>query len=304
MNAEALSKKPFLSLAAYGARPKTLVASLFPVVLGMLLARFQGNYNVIVYLATLLTAMFIQIGTNYANDYFDAQAGRDTKERLGPPRIGSLDLISKTALLSLTIISFTLACLFAIPLVAIGGNLIISMLALSVVLGIFYSYSRYSLANTGLANIVVFTVFGPLGTLMAYYFQTGAYDTKAAVFGIIPGCLSLMMFAMNNLRDFEEDKKSDKKTLVVRFGFDWGKREYICSLFLSWLCIPATMMLYSAPLLTLLPFLLLPKGLRLARKVLSAKTPLEIVPLFEETAKYNALFALIYIISWRLSTVI
>ncbi|MCH9616723.1 MAG: 1,4-dihydroxy-2-naphthoate octaprenyltransferase [Chlamydiia bacterium] len=302
MTAKTLSEKSFFSLAIYGARPKTLVASFFPVILGMLLARFNGFYDIKIYLCTLFTAGFIQIGTNYANDFFDSNAGRDTKQRLGPPRLGSLNLVSKRTLSNLMIFSFVAAATLSIPLISTGGPIITYLMIAAVILGMVYSYGRYSLANTGLSNLIVFVVFGPLGTVMSYYLQTGLYETKAAFLGILPGCLSLMLFAMNNLRDYEEDKAHGKKTLVVRFGFAWGKKEYLTALFSAWIILPISMMIYHTPLITLLPLFLLPKGMRLAKKVRDAQTPLDIIPLFEETAKYNVLFALCYILGWRIST--
>lgn len=302
MTTTAIKQKSFLPLIVLGARPKTLTASFFPVILGMLLARFEGRYNLVLYLSALLCAAFIQIGTNYANDFFDSRAGRDTSKRLGPPRLSALNLLPKNTVMMLMIGAFTLAGLFSIPLIKHSGNIILLFMALAVLLGIGYTYGKYSLANTGFSNLTIFIVFGPFGSFMSYYIQTGLLHFQPAFFGIIPGCLALMMFAMNNLRDIEEDTECGKKTLVVRFGFAYGKMEYLIALATSLLIIPLSMMLYNAPLITLLPLALLPKAIKLAGKVQNAKTPLEIVPLFEETAKYNLLFALTYILSWRIAT--
>lgn len=302
MTTKILSEKSFLSLVVYAARPKTLVASFFPVILGMLLARYNGFYDITIYLCTLFAAALIQIGTNYANDYFDSNAGRDTIHRLGPARLGSLGLLSKQALSTLMLFSFAGAAALSLPLIQKGGPIIVYLMIAAIILGILYSFGKYSLANTGLSNFTIFVVFGPLGTLMSFYLQTGLYQTKAAFLGILPGCLSLMLFAMNNLRDIDEDKAHGKKTLVVRFGFNWGKREYLTALFTAWVMPPLSMMIYNTPVVTLLPLVLLPKGVQLAKKVSSAKTPVDIIPLFEQTAKYNLLFALVYILSWRIAT--
>jgi 1,4-dihydroxy-2-naphthoate polyprenyltransferase len=300
MKAEALKQKNFFSLLLYGARPKTLVAALLPVVLGMFLAKSEGFYNIITYLYTLGCSVFIQIGTNFANDFFDSKAGRDTEKRLGPARIGSLGLLSKNVLLACTIISFVIASACAIPLAQIGGPVIYPLMALAVFLGFYYSWGKYSLANTGLANIVVFTVFGPLATSLTYYLQVGTFSKEAAFLGIIPGSLSIMMFAMNNLRDMDEDRTGGKKTLVVRFGFDWGKKEFLWALFLSWATIPLSMMLFHTSMLALIPLLLLPKGIKIGKQVFSAKSSNDIAPLFEVVAKYNSIYALLCAIAWRI----
>ena len=302
MYADSLKQKSFFGLILYGARPKTLVASFFPVILGMILARFDGHYNIAIYLYTLFAAMFLQIGANYANDFFDNKAERDTINRLGPPRLASSGLLSKEMILTLTITFFLVATILTIPLIQQGGNIIFYLLVFGIFLGVCYSFGRYSLANTGLSNIVVFIVFGPLSTMMTYYLQTFDYSLKAAFFGILPGALSLMLFAMNNLRDLEEDKKSNKKTLVVRFGFWCGKMEYTASLFLALLLPPLSMMLYKAPMITLLPLILIKMGMNLSMEIHGAKDSLAIIPLFEKTAKFNTLYALLYIIGWRLAS--
>ena len=293
--------KNFAQLALLGARPKTLTASFFPVILGMCLARFTGQYNLMLYLATLVCAAFVQIGTNYANDFFDAEAGRDTHKRLGPPRLAGNGLMPKKYVFWLMVVSFGIASIAAIPLVAAAGSVVLYLLILAVALGILYTYGKYSLANTGLSNLTIFIVFGPFGTFMSYYLQSGKSALAPAIYGIIPGCLSLMMFAMNNLRDFEEDRAGGKNTLVVRFGFAYGKMEYLLSLAISWLIIPLTMMLYQAPLITMLPLIWLPKASRLAKELSLAEKPEHIVPLFEKTAKYILLFALTYILAWRIA---
>jgi 1,4-dihydroxy-2-naphthoate octaprenyltransferase len=302
MNVQFLKQKGFFGLIVYGARPKTLVASFFPVILGMLLARFDHHYDIVIYLYTLFSALFLQIGTNYANDLFDHKAQRDTSHRLGPPRLGALGLLSQKELSILTFTSFFISAILAIPLIVKGGILIVFLLLLALFLGIFYSYGRYSLANTGLANIVVFIVFGPLGTAITYYLQSQSYSANAVFFGCLPGALSLMLFAMNNLRDMQEDKKGNKKTLVVRFGFLWGKIEYMLFLFIALVIPPLGLLFFNAPLITLLPLILLKQGFSLSHAVYKAFDSLEIVPLFEKTAMFNTLYALLTIIGWRIAT--
>ena len=301
MDARTLKQKSKVTLLYYGCRPKTLFASAFPVILGMLLAKFHGHYDIIIYLETLFAAILLQIAANYANDYLDHKDKWDTSERLGPPRLSSLNLISKKEsllILSLTIFS---AILLTIPLIIHGGKLILYLLFLGVFTVFFYSYGKYSLANTGLANLVVFFVFGPLATFTTYYLQTHIYSTEAALLGAIPGCLSIMLFTINNMRDIAEDKKGGKKTLIVRFGFIWGKIEYITALIISLLVPPIFVIYYNIPAITILPLFLLPKSMELAIKVIKTSSPKDIVPLFEKTAKYSILYALLYTIGWRIA---
>src|SRR5204863_5175225 len=67
-------------------RPRTLPAAIAPVLVGTALAIADGVFRPLAFIAALCGSVFIQIGTNLANDYSDARRGADTADRLGPVR--------------------------------------------------------------------------------------------------------------------------------------------------------------------------------------------------------------------------
>lgn len=299
---QTLKKPSLLSLYFLGARAKTLTASAYPVILGMVLARFDGSYNIYLYLCTIFTAVFLQIGCNLANDYYDGKEGRDTKNRKGPKRLSSSGVIEKSMLFSFMAVSFMICIISCIPLIQAGGRQIFYMLSLGIFLAIFYTKGKYSLANTGLASPVVLLVFGPIATAYCYFFQTGMFSAKAALFGFLPGSLSMMMFAMNNLRDIEEDRQANKNTLVVRFGFTYGKLEFFFFLLTSMLLPLFLAYYYSHPVITLLPCALFVVAYKIAYSVHIAKDSNDIIALFPKVARFNIFYSLLSIIGWRIAS--
>jgi 1,4-dihydroxy-2-naphthoate octaprenyltransferase len=205
-------------------RPKTLTASLCPILIGSALA---GSFNPFIFAFTLLTALAIQIGTNLANDYFDFIKGADTAARKGPMRVTQAGLASPRAMKWAMCCAFGIAAISGLFLVYQGGLGLILLLAISILLGLLYTAGPYPLAYLGLGDLFVFFFFGPIATAGTAYLQTGLFDPAAALAGIGPGALSTAIICVNNLRDVNEDRAANKKTLIVRFGTRFGKLEYV-----------------------------------------------------------------------------
>lgn len=214
-------------------RPKTLAASVSPVLVGSTMSVGYGSFDVLLALVILGAAICIQVGTNLANDFCDFDKGSDTACRLGPKRPLQRGVLSKEQVKRGAIISFTCAALFGSILVYRGG-LPIALIGISgIFFGIFYTYGRYALAYTGLADVFAFLYFGPLATWGTYFLFTDKMSLLSAVAGIGPGMLSVAMLSINNLRDAEEDRKSSKKTLAIRFGETFCKLEYIIAMLVA-----------------------------------------------------------------------
>src|SRR5690606_34985768 len=93
------------------ARPATLTAAVVPVAVGTACAHAIGALRIGPALAALFGAVWIQIGTNFANDVFDAEKGVDTAERLGPTRAVAAGLVSAAEMRVAMIVAFALATL-------------------------------------------------------------------------------------------------------------------------------------------------------------------------------------------------
>ncbi|MCH9613506.1 MAG: 1,4-dihydroxy-2-naphthoate octaprenyltransferase [Chlamydiia bacterium] len=279
------------------ARPKTLIASIAPVIIGTSIAFSDGSFNTGIFVATLLAAMSIQIGTNYANDYFDFIKGQDTSERKGPRRACASGLISPSHMKRGMILVFALAILSTALLIHVGGWPISVLLALAVLFGLAYTGGPFPLANLGLGDLFVLLFFGLIATATTHYLQAGYWSTTAIVAGVAPGLLGCAILAVNNLRDVNEDAKTGKRTLPVRFGETFGKIEYAVCIYLSTLTplylIHRTgkhqpIIFSSAALLFALP---------LIKDVFASR---QFNPVLAKTGLFYALFTILFAIGWIL----
>jgi 1,4-dihydroxy-2-naphthoate octaprenyltransferase len=239
----------------FAARPKTWIAGVSPVLIGASMAPLI-SWGVL--FLTLLFSLLIQIGTNFANDYFDFMKGADTEERKGPKRAVQQGWISPSSMKRGTFLIFIFAFLTAIPLMAIAGLWSLPLAILSIGFGLLYTGGPKPLGYLGLGEIFVFFFFGPVATCGTYFLQTNLLCEEVLLASIAPGLFSCALLIANNLRDEETDRKANKKTLVVRFGSLFGKIEYAFAIGLP-LFVPLILVLfYKAPINLLGPFFLFP----------------------------------------------
>lgn len=208
------------------ARLKTLPAAISPVMLGSALAFHDGMFDLLICLMTLLAAILIQIGTNFANDVFDFQKGTDRQDRKGPIRATQAGLISEENMKKAMWQTFALAICVGIYLALIGGWPIVIIGLASIVAGITYTGGPYPLGYHGLGDVFVFIFFGIIAVPGTYYLQTDTINSLSIWMGIIMGMLSNAILVVNNLRDADTDKLSGKKTLAVRFGKKFSRVQY------------------------------------------------------------------------------
>lgn len=237
-------------------RPKTLTASLVPVILGTMLAPISfSEMNWGLMASVLVSAFFIQIGTNIVNDALDFVKGADTEERLGPKRLIQNGFLSSTSCFILGMICFAMALITAIPFLLIGGAPFVLLMVISVFCGWAYTGGPYPLAYKGLGDLFVIVFFGLVLTGAAYYFQTGHLNLGVLVAGLQIGLLSTALLAINNLRDIDQDRLANKKTLAVRFGETFGKAEItfvvITPYLLNLYWLPLNHFMFYMPLFTL-----------------------------------------------------
>jgi 1,4-dihydroxy-2-naphthoate octaprenyltransferase len=274
-------------------RPKTLSASIAPVLIGGL---FADTLNLFLFSLTLITAMAIQVGTNLANDYFDCLKGADTSERKGPVRVTQAGLVSPEMMRNAIVLTFALAAGTGLFLAYEGGIVITGLLLLSITLGILYTAGPFPLAYIGLGDLFVLLFFGPIATAGTCYLQTHQFSYQAALAGMGLGMLSCAILTVNNLRDIEEDRKAHKKTLCVRYGALFGKMEYLFML-IGAAAIPLFFM--NQHPLTLLASLILIPAFPLIRTVFTDGRPEVINLLLPKTSILLILYTLLFCIGWK-----
>lgn len=280
-----------------GARPKTLIASLSPILMGSVIAFKQGVFNPLIFFLTVLFGLTIQVGTNFANDYFDFRKGADTEERKGPRRLTQSGLVTPATMKKATAITFGVAGLAAVYLVAQGGWLIGLLAALSIVLGYLYTGGPYPLAYLGLGDLFVLIFFGPVAVAGTVYLQTHELSSIAILAGLAPGLISTAILTSNNMRDIGEDRVAGKRTLPVRFGLTFGRIEYVCCLFVAG-AIPIILVAMTGKHFgSLLATLTLITALPLIKSALREK---QLAPLLPKTGKWMSLYTLAFLIGWFL----
>ncbi|MBS0616513.1 MAG: 1,4-dihydroxy-2-naphthoate octaprenyltransferase [Verrucomicrobia bacterium] len=260
------------------ARPKTLAASLCPVLIGGVLAFSHHAMQPLLFLFTLLTALGIQICTNLANDYFDFLKGADTKLRIGPVRITAAGLVAPATMRRVLLASFAVTALVSTPLIVQGGALMSILISLCLFLSFAYTGGPYPLAYLGLGDLFVLVFFGPGATLGTYYLQTGEFALLPALLGLPAGLISTAILTANNLRDVESDTAAHKKTLCVRFGRTFGKWEYALTLGLATI-LPSLWGYY-------LPLLAAPLTFILVRNAFRAREPRQFISVFLTTPPF------------------
>ncbi len=253
------------------ARPQTLPAAVAPVLVGTGLALHEHVFDLLPALFALLGAALIQVGTNFANDYYDAKRGADADRRDGFTRVTQSGLIPPRRVKFATAVTFGLAILTGTYLVYVGGLPIVVIGLVSVLCGWAYTGGPYPLGYHGLGELFVFVFFGLVAVAGTFYVQAaatlaeplaltvppGTLTVDAVVAGIPMACLASAILVVNNLRDIETDAAAGKRTLAVRFGEQFSRYEYALLLavayvvpFWFWLD-PDFMVLVLAPLLTL-----------------------------------------------------
>jgi 1,4-dihydroxy-2-naphthoate polyprenyltransferase len=278
-------------------RPNTLIASISPVLIATTMAIKIGSFDWLIFLCTMCTALGIQVTTNLANDYFDYLKGADTYQRKGFMRVTQAKLVSHKAMRQAIIISMLLTLLSGIYLMIIGKALIACLLIISLCLSILYTAGPYPLAYLGFGELLAFIFFGPIAVSGAYYLQIGSLPLEALLAGIAPGAISTAILIVNNVRDINEDRLVNKKTLAARFGKSFGKWEYLFCLLTAFGSLFFFYNSHPFALCTLL--CLLPAGM-LVKTMFTHKSPMELNLLLIKTGQLLCLFTALLCIGWML----
>lgn len=219
------------------ARPKTLPASVSPVLLGCALAYYDGYLTVSITVLCFLVAVFAQIASNFANDYFDYKKGADNEDRLGPERAVAQGWITPKAMLAGTFITLGLACLSGLVLVCLTDwRLIFVGIAIALCV-LAYSAGPFPLAYNGLGDICVLLFYGVIPVCFTYYVQTMSFSLLTLLLSIAVGLLSVNILVVNNYRDYAQDKAAGKRTTIVLFGKRFGRFFYVVNNILAFILI-------------------------------------------------------------------
>jgi 1,4-dihydroxy-2-naphthoate polyprenyltransferase len=220
-----------------GARPRTLVAAVVPVMVG---AAWAGRAGVSISrsLLALVVAVGFQVGVNYANDYFDGVRGVDTAARMGPRRLVASGLAPPRAVAAAAIVMVGVALAAGLVLSLLTTPWLIAAGAASALGLLLYSGGPKPYASSGLGEISVFVFFGLVATCGTAYVQQNRIDASVLWLAVPVGLLACALLMANNLRDIPTDTLAGKRTLAVRLGAAWSRELLIATVLIA-LVVPA-----------------------------------------------------------------
>jgi 1,4-dihydroxy-2-naphthoate octaprenyltransferase len=270
------------------ARPRTLPAAIAPVLVGSAAAWWMSNdvcdslggraeaaahggYVLVfcdpsfrwgAFVAALIGSIFIQIGTNLANDYSDAKRGADTADRLGPVRVTSAGLVAPKRVLYATWLAFAVAVAAGIYLATVAGPVIIIVGAASIAAGVLYTGGPRPYGYAGMGELFVFLFFGLVAVNGSYYVQLERLDWLPFWLSLSVGFLSTAILVVNNVRDIDTDRRAGKRTLAVRLGRERTRRLYATLVGGAYLALPVGLLAAGGPAWALLGLLSLPLAVK------------------------------------------
>jgi 1,4-dihydroxy-2-naphthoate polyprenyltransferase len=249
------------------ARPRTLPASVAPVLVGTALAATEGTFRPLTFIAAMLGAVFIQVGTNLSNDYSDARRGADTEDRLGPVRVTAGGLVPPRQVLVATYVAFGLAVLAGAYLIATAGWELLLIGVASILAGVLYTGGPRPYGYEGLGEVFVFLFFGVVAVSGSYFAQVERLTWEAFVLAVPVGLLASAILVVNNVRDLETDRRAGKRTLAVRLGRERARALFVAMIVGAFLSAPLPWLTGSLSPWLLLSWLALPLAVPLVRVV-------------------------------------
>jgi 1,4-dihydroxy-2-naphthoate octaprenyltransferase len=248
-------------------RPKTLPAAAAGVIVGTALAWRDGGFSLGPALAALGVALLLQIASNLANDVYDDERGADTADRLGPVRVTQSGLLTRDQVKRGMKTALALALAIGIYLTFVRGVLVPVIGATAVVVALAYTAGPYPLGYHGLGEVCVFLFFGLTAVVGTCWVQTGTTSLLAWLMAMAIGALITAIIVVNNLRDVEQDRAANKRTIAVRVGARATTFEYGTLMTLPYALLTIIVVLHALPLAALLTWLSLPLALQATRRV-------------------------------------
>ena len=251
------------------ARPRTLPAAIAPVLVGTSLAGFAHVFHPLRFLAALLGALFIQVGTNLSNDYSDARRGADAEDRLGPVRVTAGGLVPPRQVLVATYVTFGLAVLAGVYLIVVAGWELVIVGGASILAGVAYTGGPRPYGYEGLGEVFVFLFFGVVAVAGSFFVEVKHLEWEAFALAVPVGLLAAAILVVNNVRDIDSDRRAGKRTLAVKLGRERTRALFAGAVYLAYVLAPVTWVFGPTTAWVLLPWLTLPLATGVVRIVRS-----------------------------------
>jgi 1,4-dihydroxy-2-naphthoate octaprenyltransferase len=288
-----------LQIWLLASRPKTLPAAAAGVITGTALAWRDGHFQPGPALAALGVSFLLQIGSNLANDVYDYERGADAGERHGPMRVTQAQLLTPAQVKLGMLFVFGLAVILGLYLSLVAGWVVILIGLAAILSAIAYTGGPYPLGYYGLGDLFVFIFFGVTAVAGTYFVQAGFVSAQAWWMSLPVGWLIVDILVVNNLRDIEADRIAGKRTLAVRLGERWSRRQYIILLVLSYTILPVLIFFDILPWQSLLAWLSFPLGWR-TWKIVREQTGRPLNAALAGTGQTALLYSLLFFVGMML----
>ena len=257
------------------------------------MAEAHGAFALFPVVAALTGAILIQIGTNFANDYYDFVRGGDTPDRVGPVRVTQAGLIPARHVWWGMVAVLAAAASVGVYLVIVGGWPIVWIGLASLLCAVAYTGGPYPLAYHGLGDPFVFVFFGLIAVGGTYWVQALALPGEVLVAGAGMGALSTAILVTNNLRDLETDTSAGKRTLAVRLGRSGSRVEYAILMAVGFTVPVLGVAVYQWPLAALITLAAGAASVTPLRLVMTTDDPQALIPALAGTARVVGLYGLL-----------
>lgn len=300
----AQARQPAWKIWVKTSRPFSLTATISPILVGTAIAGYEGTFHIATFLITLFSCLFLQIGTNYFNEYFDYRYGLDHAGSLGASTVIFRNEMTAAQVFGGGIACFVLAALLGIALMFIVGPAILLFGVVGMAIAYFYSARPFKFASRGLGDILVYIAMGFLMTWGAYYVQIPHWSWRAFAASVPVGFLVTAILNMNNVRDYQDDLAVNKRTLPVRFGLKFGQGFHAALLMGSYVAVTFFALVGVLPLYTLAVWLTFPLAFGNVRSVLGATDRRAFIIGIKRTALLHLQFGVVFTLAIVVASII
>ncbi len=284
------------------ARPRTLPLALASIVLGSFLAASVGRFSWLTFALASLTTIFLQILSNFANDYGDAVSGKDTPDRVGPRRAVATGDLTKESMFRAILITAGLSLVSGVWLLAEATRqtgawlfwvfLLLGLLCIAA--AVAYTNGKRPYGYAGYGDIAVLLFFGWVGVLGTYYLHTQSMGTLLLLPASAVGFFATGVLNINNVRDIETDAKTGKHSIPVRLGLKKAVTYHWILLISGMLCALVYTLLTSQNWTAYLYVLSFPLFVLNGRAVAMHRNPAELNPRLGQLALSTLVFVLLF----------
>jgi 1,4-dihydroxy-2-naphthoate octaprenyltransferase len=286
------------------ARPRTLTATYVPLGLAAVIAIEHGTFHLFHFILSLVGALLLQTASNLINEYVDYRRGADALKVAGQGMVIKNNILSPSDVAFGAIVTVIGGCLIGLYLLLQSGPLLLLIGIGGVFVVITYTAGPFPLAYNGLGEIAVGVFMGPLMVLGAYYVMAAQAHLTPILVGLPIAFMVAAILHANNIRDIDADKAVNKRTLAVRFGLDFARKEYLFLMVATYTFQGLLIVFGMMPWTTLITLLTVREARRLV-EIIYTETDTAILHQAQgRTAKLYGQFGLLMVLGWLVGMVL